>query len=552
MTVHAFLFEAASIQRYILAGGKLADMVAASEMVDRLCTQQLPQLLSTLDLSTKVEIPRNAGGTFYLIFDDENSEHNARRLQNVWSLFVPQYAPGLEFVHTLASDKDAYHAVKTGIDQLSQQRNYARPHLPESGPLIRLAPRTGGATVSNETGPDGEKEWTDQNLFRKRETMKDIKRLENEGLLQKFVADKNPDSAYRWPRDMEKDFPFVSPDKRDVAIVHADGNGLGQIIRILNNAVEKNSKAYVEFFKTFSGELEDVTKKAAQAATANILEPVASKNKMMPARPLVLGGDDLTMIIRADLALDFTECFIEAFERGSVEMMKKLVALLQKKNAVDAAKDLPEQLTACAGICYIKANQPFSMAYGLAESLCGMAKDRSRTQSSIVFHRVLSSLIEDAKTMVRQESTFSYKDKNEDEYKDYRLTLGAYGVGSKTSSLPRLSDLKELLQSIHDGELNYSALRNIATVLPAEYSQAEALYQRWRETMKAQQRNSELAKFDRCIQPLIGEHEVDKLPFNKKRQSPPQKDFFQSPLGDLLTLYTLTQPISADAESREN
>ena len=37
MSQFAYLFQAKGIQRYILEGGKLKDMVGASELVDRLC-----------------------------------------------------------------------------------------------------------------------------------------------------------------------------------------------------------------------------------------------------------------------------------------------------------------------------------------------------------------------------------------------------------------------------------------------------------------------------------------------------------------------------------
>ena len=43
-----------------------------------------------------------------------------------------------------------------------------------------------------------------------------------------------------------------------------------------------------------------------------------------PIRPIILGGDDLTVIIRADLAIPFTECFLREFEQNTKELFSNL------------------------------------------------------------------------------------------------------------------------------------------------------------------------------------------------------------------------------------
>jgi hypothetical protein len=46
--------------------------------------------------------------------------------------------------------------------------------------------------------------------------------------------------------------------------------------------------------------------------------------KFLPFRPIVLGGDDLTIIVKSEFALNFTEEFLKAFEQETEQNMKAL------------------------------------------------------------------------------------------------------------------------------------------------------------------------------------------------------------------------------------
>jgi hypothetical protein len=82
---------------------------------------------------------------------------------------------------------------------------------------------------------------------------------------------------------------------------------------------------------------------------------------------LVLGGDDITVIVRADLALPFARHLLEYIE----EETKGLAAQLGELS-------LPKALTACAGIAVARAGLPFLTMNALAESLCSYAKKRAK------------------------------------------------------------------------------------------------------------------------------------------------------------------------------
>ena len=84
------------------------------------------------------------------------------------------------------------------------------------------------------------------------------------------------------------------------------------------------------------------------------------------------------MIVRGDLAIDFTEKFLVAFETHTEALFSQFKQDYEKKGI---KLRLPTGLTACAGIAFVKVSQPFYLAYRLAESLCKTAKTRSKQSS---------------------------------------------------------------------------------------------------------------------------------------------------------------------------
>ena len=123
MSVFAYLFEAHSIQRYILDSGRLAEMVGASELVESLTATGgtaldgttaiglLDRVLEKLDLSQPPEISRRAGGAITAFFGNRG---DALRFRDLWSLLIEQYAPGLAYSHVVAVGENAASAAEAG------------------------------------------------------------------------------------------------------------------------------------------------------------------------------------------------------------------------------------------------------------------------------------------------------------------------------------------------------------------------------------------------------------------------------------------------------
>jgi hypothetical protein len=152
-----------------------------------------------------------------------------------------------------------------------------------------------------------------------------------------------------------------------LAVVHADGNGLGEIFLNFGEHTE-NNRDYVDKYRKFSLALDECTE---QAFLSSLDAFEGEKNGLIPVIPLILGGDDLTVICDGKSALKFIEKFLINFEieTSSKERFGGIIPTI-------AGKALKvERLSACAGLAIIKPHFPFSVAYNLAEDLMQSAKN---------------------------------------------------------------------------------------------------------------------------------------------------------------------------------
>lgn len=193
---------------------------------------------------------------------------------------------------------------------------------------------------------------------------------------------------------------FTKRGNNWIAVIHIDGNGLGQIV----SKIGKDAKE----FASFSFHLDEACCTAARAAFDEVAEVFKLKkiDNEMPIRPIVLSGDDHTLICRADLAIPYVSRFLKNFEESSKEKIGNKT--LEKAGL--------ERLTACAGIAFIKASYPFYYGYALAESLCERAKkdakgkdfmkdNRGSAPSCLMFHKVQDSFTESYSDIAARELT---------------------------------------------------------------------------------------------------------------------------------------------------
>lgn len=184
------------------------------------------------------------------------------------------------------------------------------------------------------------------------------------------------------------DYYFENKDadeeQRWIGVVHADGNGFGMMFQIVfgkegtYNKTEKNAE-YVKEYRAFSRELDEAVQRAvaeAIIATDNLKRKGASIGKEaftgLQILPLIIGGDDVTVLVEGGWALEWTAQFLNAFAKSS-EDFPTLKTVLKTTNTT---------LTGCAGVALVKHHFPFFTAYDLAEALAGRAKAMHRHEAA--------------------------------------------------------------------------------------------------------------------------------------------------------------------------
>lgn len=253
----------------------------------------------------------------------------------------------------------------------------------------KRAAKTGMPVVKIENG-----EELDAATYAKRVARKDC----GNKLHIKSFWGKKQDAGKDLKLEDELDIKDLTGKNDWIAIVHIDGNGLGKVVQQLGKDRKK--------FYQFSTLLDQATTKAANEAFKVIEEAHGFSYNKLPICPVVLGGDDLTAIIRGDLALPYAKKFITEFERETSQGEMK--ALLSKANM--------NKLTACGGIAYIKASFPFYYGYKLAEELCHAAKtdakaiNKENVPSCLMFHKVQDSFVQSYKDIKARELELKPKD----------------------------------------------------------------------------------------------------------------------------------------------
>lgn len=194
--------------------------------------------------------------------------------------------------------------------------------------------------------------------------------------------------------DDEKRPLLINLDKKGgnndwIAVIHIDGNGLGTV-------VEEVCKLGADKFKKFSMDLDNAVKESAKDAFNAVKhyfpkdDTKKGKDDYIPIRPLILSGEDYNLICRADFAVEYVQAFLQKFE----EETKFISGYVKDKT----------NLTACAGIAFVKSSFPFYYAYNLANGLCDFAKKQSeRKASCLMFHKVQDSFTESYEEIVERE-----------------------------------------------------------------------------------------------------------------------------------------------------
>lgn len=467
MTQPKFLYGAAvqGIQSFIFQTNALREIAGASELVEQICTKQFAKAIGITeeDLKEDQNAIVTAAGNIKYVFDDEEQ---CKTLVRKFPKTVMGFAPGITISQAVI--KVDGEICKNHIDELERrlrtQRN--KPLRPYDMGLMAIlrSRRTGLPVVEYDRK---EKEYVDRAVLLKNAA---IESEESDYPVYGRIVENffGKGKKVNLALDFKKITHSKSKDYSWMAVVHADGNNMGISIQKLSDAAQNISgQSFIDVFRKFSLALNDSTIAAAQKAYEDLMKSKNIKSKYPPFRPIVIGGDDLTLVCRGDLALEYTRLFLENFKKETKEHFSKLPV------PIDFLKD---GLTACAGIAYIKESYPFHYGYNLAETLCGEAKKIAKqgigkddiTPSCLMFHKVQDSFVEEYNEIRKRELTTG-----KDEEK-IRFDFGPYYLAS-THKNPSIEHLEKCFSNLDGKEGNAikSHLRQWLTDLHNEPELAE-------------------------------------------------------------------------------
>lgn len=297
-----------------------------------------------------------------------------------------------------------------------------------------------------------------------------------------------------------------------VAVIHIDGNGVGGIMRDLVSALKhiprpdfeeevRGAKDYSTateedapsdavrcFLLEINRRLKDAMQKSFLTAwleVAFLAEKESEKEAeahgkakdekrpdigAIPVVPVILGGDDATVITDATYALPFTEKFLTAFEEetGKDELLKHLGPESRRgkgegaKSGAENAGNNDENgnpkstgkkqggpMTAAAGIAIVRRKFPFHIAYDLAEKLIKSAKALGKAKgaecSTLNFHVLFDSTVLDPDELLRSCESFTrrpFKVMSD-------VDLGVSDVDLDVKAEEDCSVAKEIMESPH-------------------------------------------------------------------------------------------------------
>ena len=469
--VGAILLDTCSIQKYVFGCNRLKTNTGASYLVDGIFTEAMVNVLKQsglkmpaqdwkeakeLEMSkensdTECEIAYIGGGNMLiLVRKGEESLSICRELVQKWSLKVLLETPGLKTgvaIGEIDLGKDNFQdSLKALYTKLKENQNNVLPQvdLPYTGFSIECDYSGKVANVYN----------------------KEYKRLVSSEVEAKTVAfdaaDKKIKKNFSEVLGNEYDFcsELESLGYKDgesyISVIHIDGNNMGVKFSSCRDMQERKnlSKKVQETVEHAFGYLikNIVTEYDSYADVLDMRVLKQGNKRLLPLRPIIIGGDDITFICPGRMGLQYAQAFIDYVNSEDL-LDDKLYKYIKE----ETGKQISKSLSCCAGVAIVPAKYPFFRAYELAEQLCDEAKALSRKDDGnyLDFAILHGEKYGDIK-MLRKEQ---YESANGN------LHYGPYNVLGKETDKKSVKGLLALSRALAGDKMPRNKVKNLRRVL---------------------------------------------------------------------------------------
>lgn len=355
------------VQRYVFASSRLRDVVAASWLV------HWATAADGALYGTDGNILLASGGNAVIRFADI---HAARFFAARYTRRLYDDAPGLDVVVTHRSYEEG--GLAAALARIQVDVAHAKlervPSAPQLGISVTAPCRITGLPA---TGLDPQDASIPLSSMVLRWRSGDVRA----SATSRWDALLTDVQRFAFPSEID-DMGRTRGDTSLVGVVHIDGNGIGQQIKSwLTQCVDQAQPdaTVEEDLRRWSTRIDQIGLRCLQSIVSRVSVAITDKARIegalpdlgfdlrqsndrviLPLRPVLLGGDDLTFLCDGRLALDLAETALREFDG-----------------------DVPKLgwVTACAGVAIVPAHTPFDRAYDLAETLAANAKTRRRERS---------------------------------------------------------------------------------------------------------------------------------------------------------------------------
>lgn len=352
------LYDVTGIQDYIFGSNRLKENLGGSQRVHEVLSTELDRIVKKYD--DKVQIQWSGGGNA-LVSSQPGLERTVARELSKWLI---ENAPGLQLVcahREWSGQASDWRAAYEQLQQSLRAKKLARPLEPlfDGGGVTASCQSTGEPACGREPQSEGEDSRIlgPAALAKLAATDSATKRLEN---LFPLVDG--------WTYSTELEHLGSSRGEHSfVGVIHFDGNGMGKRFKA---ELEKGEPGEaLDRVKALSAKVNQAGKETLRRSLEWLMERLENSDdlglsiqtdrksglKCFPVRPLVYGGDDITLVCDGRIALDLAAKLLEFWHATTAELLGK-------------------PAHACAGVALVKMRYPFFRAYKLAEALCAEAK----------------------------------------------------------------------------------------------------------------------------------------------------------------------------------
>lgn len=243
-----------------------------------------------------------------------------------------------------------------------------------------------------------------------------------------------------------------------LAIIHADGNGIGAGFTKWkdSNPFDKKDALHELYNQLYFHKMRVAVRVALSTAITKTFGHV--EDKVAPFQIMMLGGDDLLFVCQASYALEFVTEYAKALEADGV-------------------------LTIGAGVAIMPHSFPFYRGHALAEELAGSAKKKVRALASPKNEKPEKTSVIDWMHITQAWSLDPEEARQEDSYVRYKVGQDTVelALSCRPYTAEKLSELlkraDKLEKEVSNGTIARSALRDMVLQLPRGKRQAEIFYE---------------------------------------------------------------------------